>query len=420
MTLVEKGVVNGNPDGTFRPHDPVKVDEFLKMLLSAMGNKIRNGSKYWAEPWIEKAKTAALIKGWEFDRYDKPLKRHLTALLCVRAVSPDEIPKNWLEYSKLVEDRLDYSDNFDYEQTTEVHNSMYKAYSMGIMSGYPDRKFRPSNTITRSEASAVIMRIIDPSRRKIPPLVVQATVKAKPDKEFEDFINNDPEAARYASVEYMRADDGVIVFKNGGYGENIPYDDKFKDINKLTYNLIKTLVAHARKNGHYVYAKCVHPYEGPMIYYCRREIKPNMDRREIIENSKAFRVDLLAKPQIDPFVKEFYVEREMPKYPTYLRWFMGVLWNTSGDMTFEEAKKVNFTVPEYKEALMDAFKAVYGTRTGVKIGEYFVGKYQKTYGLFLAKKNTADNSVDFIDGYEIANRIAKEGLIVRLGTNYKN
>jgi len=81
----------------------------------------------------------------------------------------------------------------------EFKEYVLKAYSKGIITGYPDGTFGGTNTMKRSEATAVIARLIDPSQRKAPklsndllnvPITSEALVKIYPvnDPQKVDFM----------------------------------------------------------------------------------------------------------------------------------------------------------------------------------------------------------------------------------------
>ena len=42
--LVQMGIINGFPDGTFRPLDTVNADQFIKMVVTALGENPGNGT----------------------------------------------------------------------------------------------------------------------------------------------------------------------------------------------------------------------------------------------------------------------------------------------------------------------------------------------------------------------------------------
>ena len=47
--LIEMGIINGFPDGSFRPNAPFKADEFLKSLVLALHYEpSATNSNYWS------------------------------------------------------------------------------------------------------------------------------------------------------------------------------------------------------------------------------------------------------------------------------------------------------------------------------------------------------------------------------------
>ncbi|MDD4494863.1 MAG: S-layer homology domain-containing protein, partial [Eubacteriales bacterium] len=167
FALVEKGVINGFPvSGTalydFKPQDDVKVDAFVKMTVTALGHtSIKNGSGYWAEPFINKAKELGLVLSGEFVKYDRSITRAEMARIIVRAIN-EQYSTNLQEYTKLIP---------DYSSIGEQYKEyVLKAYSKGILTGYTDSTFRGNNTATRAEAATIIMRLLEPSARVLPVL----------------------------------------------------------------------------------------------------------------------------------------------------------------------------------------------------------------------------------------------------------
>lgn len=61
---VQKGYLDGFPDGTFRPNDPVTVAQFLKMVLLAMTEKDASGRVDWA------ADKLALVPDWHLQYFE--------------------------------------------------------------------------------------------------------------------------------------------------------------------------------------------------------------------------------------------------------------------------------------------------------------------------------------------------------------
>lgn len=71
--LVARGILSGYPDGTFRPDNPVRRDEFAKMIVAALGKEPAERLTtarfsdvpltHWANPYIRAAAANGLIVG---------------------------------------------------------------------------------------------------------------------------------------------------------------------------------------------------------------------------------------------------------------------------------------------------------------------------------------------------------------------
>lgn len=159
LNLLE--IIAGYGDGRFGPEDTLKVDEFLKMTLRAMGHKVEEGMDYWAEPYIKLAKDEAIIVENEFTDYRRPiLREEATRIIVKGALKAEEAPiPNHVSYARL---RIpDYHDIGD-----EYKQHVLYSYSMGFITGVGDRRFFPKKTLTRGEGSAIIIRYLDKDMRK--------------------------------------------------------------------------------------------------------------------------------------------------------------------------------------------------------------------------------------------------------------
>jgi len=159
LALLE--IIAGYPDGRFGPEDTLKVDEFLKKTLRAMGHKVEEGVNYWAEPYIKLAKEEGIIEENEYTDYRRPIRREEAARIIIKALLKyEEAPiPNHVSYAK---QRIpDYEDIGD-----EYKQEVLYAYSMGIITGTGGNVFMPKKTLTRGEGSAIIMRFLDKSMRK--------------------------------------------------------------------------------------------------------------------------------------------------------------------------------------------------------------------------------------------------------------
>jgi len=160
--LYGMNIVQGDGAGFFLPNKEVTGSEYLKMVVVSLDNKTYKAAagQQWDKPYIDRALELGLVKAGEIADYRKPLNRYNIAKIIVRAC--DESFSNYEMYQSSISD---YS-----KIPAEFKEYVLKAYSKGIITGYPDNTFGGTNTMKRSEATAVIARLIDPSQRKAPKL----------------------------------------------------------------------------------------------------------------------------------------------------------------------------------------------------------------------------------------------------------
>lgn len=61
-----KGIISGYPDGTFRPADKVTYNELARMLVSALGVKSADLTGTWPDNYVNKAKALGIFNGFTF------------------------------------------------------------------------------------------------------------------------------------------------------------------------------------------------------------------------------------------------------------------------------------------------------------------------------------------------------------------
>jgi len=154
--LVGMNIIDGYTDNTFRPNNNVNVDAFIKMVIESLGERVELGKGYWAQNYINKAVELGIVKENEFDSYKRPITRAEMARIIVRA--NNEVPEYDLEVLKGSVKDIDKLDQ-------NLQEMILKAYGLGIITGYGDGIFKPQDTARRSEAAAVIIRMIDEDSR---------------------------------------------------------------------------------------------------------------------------------------------------------------------------------------------------------------------------------------------------------------
>lgn len=167
--ITDKGLIEGYPDGSFRPYNTLTYGEFIKMMIIAVSGEdvgnYKNG--YWAISYYKKGLELGLYGKNPFDFYgfdedDVSLEYMLSRNIYRCHVA--NIISNYLgdievkNYDKLLYNFFDVSDS-------KYAKDIVKSYAAGIMTGYDDWTFKPYQTLTRKEAATILLRVIDPSKR---------------------------------------------------------------------------------------------------------------------------------------------------------------------------------------------------------------------------------------------------------------
>lgn len=160
--LAAKGVVSGDEKKNFRPGDNVSRQEFVKMIIIALGADVSDAENDsfgdvkksdWSYKYIAKAVEMGIVNGVSDGLFDKesPISRQDMAVMCMRALK--SLGKYKEPTGKLgFTDAQNISDYAD-----EAILSMNES---GIISGYDDNSFRPGNNATRAESAKIIYMLI--------------------------------------------------------------------------------------------------------------------------------------------------------------------------------------------------------------------------------------------------------------------
>ena len=161
MAMTEKGFINGDGSGAFYPERKVTREEFVKMLVLAMGMDIDGDYKIpysdvsaddWFRPYVAAAYNSGLVLGVEetvFGTGDV-ITREQMAVICHRAA---KMTGKTLGNNEVIEfnDAKSIS-----EYAREAVNALSSA---GILKGMGDNSFDPKGEVTRSQAANVIFDI---------------------------------------------------------------------------------------------------------------------------------------------------------------------------------------------------------------------------------------------------------------------
>ncbi|MFO7941610.1 MAG: S-layer homology domain-containing protein, partial [Bacillota bacterium] len=142
-------LIQGYPDGTFRPDRSISVAEFVKTIVGARGYRIANEEEPWYRPYIGIAEERELVRSGEFEGYDRPIRREEMAMLLARAAGTQPV------------DGGDFEGFSDSDEIGSYFQSyVTQATEHGLLTGYPDGSFRPGEAMTRAEAARVLWSLI--------------------------------------------------------------------------------------------------------------------------------------------------------------------------------------------------------------------------------------------------------------------
>ena len=161
--MVEKGVISGYLDGTYKPDDEVLRSEFAKMIVNTANLQIQTSTSStfidvnindWFCPYVESAKE--YLTGYSLPNGDLLYKPETPALREDIAIALVRLKG----YDASVADQNDIRNKFiDFDEISDIaKNYIAIAVEHGLLSGYPDGTFKAMSSITRAEAATLLWR----------------------------------------------------------------------------------------------------------------------------------------------------------------------------------------------------------------------------------------------------------------------
>lgn len=165
MALYAKGIVNGTTSSTFSPNNLIRVDEFIKLCVSALGYKVdTTGYTNWATPYIKKALDIGIVYESDFKNFNRAITREEIAAVACRTLSFNtDVSSSSIDFD-VIKSMADYSVATDYFKQ-DVINAVRLGLMKGLSSSPAGTYFKPKATSTRAEAAVVIARILDVNKR---------------------------------------------------------------------------------------------------------------------------------------------------------------------------------------------------------------------------------------------------------------
>ena len=154
--FINNGYINGYDDKTFRPNNSITRAEFIKIfnkyfeLDNKSGKTFNDTSTHWAKDEIDIAVTHGVINGYP----DKTFRPN-------EPITREEAAKVISNYKKIEDNNLDKLNKYKDATNVSnwAADSVEGVLEQGYMNGYSDKTFRPKNNITRAEAVVTLSRI---------------------------------------------------------------------------------------------------------------------------------------------------------------------------------------------------------------------------------------------------------------------
>lgn len=154
--LVNKGVLAGYEDGSFRPDDIVTRAEWAKIMVLAAGLPVSDNSLYFKD-----------MKDHWANRYVNTAKDYLAAYTDGtfkpdQAAVREDVTVSLVKLKGYDINSVDYSYLSQFKDTNSISNSL-KAYvavavEKQLISGFEDNTFRGQDTLTRAEAATLLWK----------------------------------------------------------------------------------------------------------------------------------------------------------------------------------------------------------------------------------------------------------------------
>ncbi len=156
------GLISGKSDTEFKPNGTLTIAEAVKLavachqtLVSGKTTALTSQTANWYDPYVTYAKDNGIVT--EDEDYTAPATRGKIAVLFSRAMisSGTDCPEvNPIAFGNLS----------DVDVQAWYSGAVYRLYRWGILTG-DGSSVKPESPVKRSEIAAIVMRMIDPSRR---------------------------------------------------------------------------------------------------------------------------------------------------------------------------------------------------------------------------------------------------------------
>ena len=154
--FVKKGYIEGYGDNTFRPQEPIKRNEFIKIFNQVFGLTNKSGIVFddtkdnWAKDEIDIAVTNGVAQGIGANKFEP--EEYITREAAVKMLA---------NYMKIEDKNHDKIKRFpDYNEISDWARDAFEGnFENGYIKGTDEGKLAPKNNITRAEVVTLLSRV---------------------------------------------------------------------------------------------------------------------------------------------------------------------------------------------------------------------------------------------------------------------
>ncbi|MBH5320143.1 S-layer homology domain-containing protein [Paenibacillus sp. GSMTC-2017] len=159
-SIYEKKIISGFEDGSFRPDDPISMEQFITMLVRASDHVMNKpqqtqplgDNERWSSQYIATAKSNGWLNEVQLQNYSLALQRNELALLLSKVLGNS---------MQTIDNEIPNSVFFeDIDTSTLYQQEIYEVVSARLISGYADKTFRPNQYVTRAQAVTVLNKLL--------------------------------------------------------------------------------------------------------------------------------------------------------------------------------------------------------------------------------------------------------------------
>ncbi|THF78056.1 S-layer homology domain-containing protein [Cohnella fermenti] len=206
--MLARGILDGYPDGTFRPDAPVQVDQFIKMLIVSETDLYNNGERnwsqpflnslsaenqtilkqdyryfdfkssttgYWAKTFIDVASDLNFLNKSRYADFQTDMTRENVAEVIYYTLKETEYLEDESFGQKLASSYGDIRSASEREQ-----KFIGETLAKGIIQGYPNGYFGVGDIVTRAQALVILNRLTEPASRIAVPVSAADLERALP------------------------------------------------------------------------------------------------------------------------------------------------------------------------------------------------------------------------------------------------